>query len=62
MTLEEALRLAKGRVNLVLDGKNVDPAGLAREVLAADMGSQVVVYGTPDLLPPSATRPAIGSA
>ena len=50
MTLEEALRLAKGRVNLVLDGKNVDPAGLAREVLAADMGSQVVVYGTPDLL------------
>ena len=49
-TLEEALRLAKGRVNLVLDAKDVNPAGIARAVLAADMGAQVVVYGTPDLL------------
>ncbi len=50
MTLDEALRLAKGRVNLYLDCKRIDPALLAREVLAADMGPQVVVYDRPPVL------------
>ena len=44
LTLAEALGLARGRVNLYLDCKDVDPAPLAREVLAAKMGRQVVVY------------------
>ena len=58
MTLDEALRLAKGRVNLYLDCKQIDPALLAREVLAADMGSQVVVYDSPHVL--QAVRAAAG--
>jgi glycerophosphoryl diester phosphodiesterase len=49
-TLEEGLRLARGRINLYLDCKDVDPALLAREVLAAGMGRQVVVYASPDVL------------
>ena len=39
MTLDEGLRLAKGRVNLYLDCKRIDPALLAREVLAVEHGS-----------------------
>jgi glycerophosphoryl diester phosphodiesterase len=50
LTLEEGLRLAKGRMNLYLNGKRVDPLLLAREVLAADMGSQVVVHDSPEVL------------
>ena len=44
LSLEEAFSLAKGRLNLCLDCKAVDPAQLAREILAAGMESQVVVY------------------
>jgi glycerophosphoryl diester phosphodiesterase len=58
LTLEEALRLARGRINLYLDCKDVDPALLAREVLAAGMGRQVVVYASPDVL--HAVRGAAG--
>ncbi len=50
LTLEEGLRLARGRINLRLDCQDVDPALLAREVLAAEMGRQVVVCASPDVL------------
>jgi glycerophosphoryl diester phosphodiesterase len=50
LTLEEGLRLARGRINLYLDCEDVDPALLAREVLAAQMGRQVVVYASPEVL------------
>jgi glycerophosphoryl diester phosphodiesterase len=50
LTLDEGLRLARGRINLYLDCKDVDPAQLAREVLTAKMGRQVVVYASPDVL------------
>ena len=60
LTLEEGLRLARGRINLYLDCKDVDPALLAREVLAAKMGRQVVVYASPDVL--RAVRAVAGEA
>jgi glycerophosphoryl diester phosphodiesterase len=50
LTLEEGLRLARGRINLRLNCKDVDPALLARGVLAAEMGRQVVVCASPDVL------------
>ncbi|MDR3620072.1 MAG: glycerophosphodiester phosphodiesterase family protein [Paludisphaera borealis] len=60
LTLTEALNLARGRVNLYLDCKDVDPARLAREVLAAKMERQVVVYGEPAAL--QAVRAEAGEA
>lgn len=45
LTLGQALRLAKGRINLYLDCKAINPAGLARDVLDAGMERQVIVYG-----------------
>jgi len=60
LTLEEGLTRARGRVNLYLDCKDVDPAGLAREVLAAGMGRQVVVYDKPEVL--QAIRSVAGEA
>ncbi len=60
LTLEEGLRLARGRINLRLDCKDVDPIPLAREVLAANMGRQVVVRASPDVL--RAVRGAAGEA
>src|SRR5262245_23106455 len=44
LTLQEGLVLARDRVNLYLDCKDIDPALLAREILDAGMGKQVVVY------------------
>jgi glycerophosphoryl diester phosphodiesterase len=60
LTLTEGLNLARGRVNLCLDCKDVDPALLAREVLEAKMGRQVVVYGDPAVL--EAVRAEAGEA
>ena len=60
LTLEEGLRLARGRINLRLDCKDVDPALLAREVLAAKMGRQVVVCASLDVL--RAVRGVAGEA
>jgi glycerophosphoryl diester phosphodiesterase len=60
LTLEEGLRLARGRINLCLDCKDIDPARLARDVLAAEMGHQVVVYADPETL--RAVRGATGEA
>ncbi len=48
LTLEEGLELARGRVNLRLDLKDVDPARLARQVIAARMTRQVVLYDRPE--------------
>lgn len=44
LTLSECFELCKGRLNLYLDGKDVNPEQLAREIMAAGMGRQVVVY------------------
>jgi len=52
LTLQEALRLAKGRVNLYLDcrEKEIDPSLLVNEIRAAGMQNQVILYGTKDLV------------
>ena len=50
LTLAEGLELARGRVNLYLDCKEVDPARLARDVIAARMEHQVVIYDTPSVI------------
>jgi glycerophosphoryl diester phosphodiesterase len=49
-TLAECLALAKGRVNLYLDCKDVKPDRLVAEIRAAQMEPQVVVFGEPALL------------
>jgi glycerophosphoryl diester phosphodiesterase len=50
LTLAEGLELARGRVNLYLDLKDVDATQLAREVVAARMTRQVVFYDKPEVL------------
>jgi glycerophosphoryl diester phosphodiesterase len=50
LTLAEAFELARGRVNLYLDCKDVDPAKLAHDVIAARMERQVVIYDAPQVL------------
>jgi glycerophosphoryl diester phosphodiesterase len=50
LTLQEAFKQAKGRLTLCLDCKAVNPEQLAREILAAGMGRQVLVYDRPDRL------------
>ena len=52
LTLREALRVAKGRINLYLDcrEKEIDPALLVNEIVAAQMQNQVIFYGTKDLV------------
>lgn len=50
LSLPEALELAKGRVNLDIDCKNVDAGRLVQEVMAAGMQKQVIVYGSPEIL------------
>jgi glycerophosphoryl diester phosphodiesterase len=54
----EVLALAKGRVNLYLDCKNIDPQLLAEEVRAAGMESQVIAYDHPAMI--AAIRKASG--
>jgi glycerophosphoryl diester phosphodiesterase len=49
-TLAAALAAARGKVNLVLDCKDVDEKLLVREVLAAGMERQVVAYAGPAVL------------
>ncbi len=60
LTLAEGLALARGRINLYLDCKDVDSARLAREVLAAEMERQVIVYDDPSAL--QAVRAEAGEA
>ncbi|MBL7650004.1 MAG: glycerophosphodiester phosphodiesterase family protein [Candidatus Hydrogenedentes bacterium] len=50
LTLGEGLSLCRGRLNLYLDCKDVDPILLADEVLAAGMEKQVVVFDAPEKL------------
>ena len=50
LTLQQALQIAKGRVNLYLDCKQVDAEKLVADVRAAGMERQVVVYGNMDLI------------
>jgi glycerophosphoryl diester phosphodiesterase len=49
-TLDEALKTAKGRVNLALACHRIDAAGLVREVLEAGMERQVVISADLDVL------------
>lgn len=49
-SLPEVLAAAKGKVNLYLDCKHVNPDLLVREIQAAEMQSQVVVYDQPPML------------
>ena len=58
LSLGEGLELARGRVNLYLDCKEVDPALLAREVIGAKMERQVIIYDRPEVL--RAVREASG--
>jgi glycerophosphoryl diester phosphodiesterase len=44
LSLPELLTAAKGKVNLCLDCKRIDPELLAKEILATGMEMQVVVY------------------
>jgi len=44
LTLQECFDLARDKLNLCLDCKTVNPEQLAREILAAGMERQVVVY------------------
>lgn len=50
LTIEECFALARGKLNLYLDCKAVDPEQLAREILAAGMERQVVIYEKPERL------------
>ena len=50
LTLTEALELAKGKINLYLDCKSIDPKLLVEEIFDAGMERQVVVYENPDVL------------
>ena len=62
LSLEAALALAKGRLNLYLDCKVIDPARLVREIRAAGMERQVVVYGPEPLLAKVAEAARSGTA
>lgn len=44
LTLEECLALAKGKINLYLDCKEIDPALLVDEIKAAGAERQVIVF------------------
>jgi glycerophosphoryl diester phosphodiesterase len=52
LTLREALRLAKGRINLYLDcrEKEIDARLLVNEIIAAKMENQIIFYGTKDMI------------
>jgi glycerophosphoryl diester phosphodiesterase len=50
LTLKECLELAKQKVNLYLDCKDIQPAQLADEILAAGMADQVLVFANLETL------------
>lgn len=50
LTLKETLEFCSGKINLYLDCKRVEPVRLVNEILQAKMESQVVVYGSVELL------------
>ena len=50
LSLQQCLELAKSRLNLYLDCKDVNPEQLAREILDAGMERQVIVFDQPEKL------------
>ena len=44
LSLSQGLAIAKGKVNLYLDCKEFDPERLVKEILAAEMQQQVIVF------------------
>lgn len=50
LSLGELLAAAKGKLNLYLDCKSVDPQLLVKEILDAGMEKQVIVFDTPAAL------------
>lgn len=50
LTLPECLELAKGRINLYLDCKQIEPEQLVSEIVAAQMQNQVVVFDSLETL------------
>jgi glycerophosphoryl diester phosphodiesterase len=50
LSLPEALRLAKGKINVRLNCSRVDPELLAKEITAADLQHQVIVSADPGVL------------
>jgi glycerophosphoryl diester phosphodiesterase len=50
LTLKETLEFCSGKINLYLDCKRIEPVRLVNEILQAKMESQVVVYGSVELL------------
>ena len=49
-TFREVLEIAKGKINLNIDCKQVDPKLLVEEIVAAGMENQVIVFGSAELL------------
>lgn len=49
-TLEEALDLAHGKINVYVDTKYADPKQLVDTIVAHDMQDHVVIYGNPFFL------------
>jgi glycerophosphoryl diester phosphodiesterase len=49
-TLKETLELCKGKINIYLDCKEVDPILLVKEIRDAGMENQVLVYDAPETL------------
>ncbi len=50
LTLKQALALAKGKINLYLDCKQIDPALLAKGIVEAGVERQVVVFDSLETL------------
>lgn len=50
LTFDELLHLAKQRINVYVDCKDVDPERLVAEILIAGMANQVVVFDDLDVL------------
>ena len=50
VSLAELLAACKGKVNLYLDCKRIDPESLVKEIRAAEMEKQVIVYDRPEML------------
>lgn len=49
-TLDEALELARGRINVYVDTKDADPQQLIDTIVRHDMQDHVVIFGNPFLL------------
>jgi len=50
LDLSELLKAARGKVNLYLDCKQINPESLVQEILDSQMESQVIVYDRPEVL------------